>query len=270
VVTLDHSRVAFLRELTRRHENLVVWKHLDRSLHGHGDVDAVAPEQDVGAITQDAVSIAAATLGATHAILCDHVPSARLHFFVQPHCLPQLFELDIWMQPSRGSARWADPRSMVQLAIVGMHGIRQLRPGAEAIMVLVYQGLSWKGHNKLAGDEREIVERGLADDLQGAYEACRVLPPRLARSPLLELVGCLRQGAWSRRYALQAFGGFALAGLAHPEFAARRGMHRAQFIRGRECLMFKLMRRHRRQVPSDGVDALLDAARAGGHDVSTL
>ena len=270
MVTLDHFRVSFLRELTGHHERLVVWKHLDRALHGHGDVDAVAPEQDVPAITQDAVSIAAATLGATHAILCDHVPNVRLHFFVQPHCLPQLFELDIWMQPSRGSARWADPRVIAQFAILGMHGIRHLRPGAEAIMLLVYQGLSWKGQNKLAGEERETIVRGLSGDLEGAYEACRVLPPRPARAALLKLTGCLQQGVWSRKYALQAFGGFTLAGLAHPDFAARQAMHRAQFIRGHECLMFTLMRRHHRQVPPAGVNALLDAARASGHAVSTL
>jgi len=269
-VTLDHSRVTFLRELTRRHDRFVVWKHLDRSLHGYGDVDAVAPEPDVPAITQDAVSIAAVTLGATHAILCDHVPSVRLHFFVQPYCLPQLFELDIWMQPSRASARWADPRRMVPFSILGLHGIRHLRPGAEAIMLLVYQGLSWKGRDKLAGEELKTIEKSLLDDLEGAYEACRTLPPWPARSALLKLVGCLRQGAWSRKDALQAFGGFALAGLAHPNFAVRQAMHRVQFIRGRECLMFKLMRRHGRQVPPDGVNALLDAAHASGHAVSTL
>jgi hypothetical protein len=269
-VTLDHSRVTFLNELTRRHERLVVWKHLDRSLRGQGDVDATAPEQDVPAITQDAISIAAATLSATHTILCDHVPSARLHFFVQPHRLPHLFELDIWMQPSRGSARWADPCTIVPLAILGVYEIRQLRPGAEAVMLLVYQGLSWKGQNRLTGEEQETVERGLADDLEGAYEACRAFPPRPARAALLTLVGRLHHGTWSRKYALQAFGGFALAGLAHPDFAARQAMHRVQFILGRECLMFKLMRRHHRQVPPYGVDTLLNAARASGHIVSTL
>lgn len=269
-MTLDHSRVAFLHELSTHHERLVVWKHLDRSLRGHGDVDAVAPEQDLLAITQEAITIAAATLGATHAIVCDHVPNVRLHFFVQPHRLPQLFELDIWMQPSRGSARWADPRSMMPFAIRGAHGIRYLRPGAEAIMLLVYQGLSWQGQNKLAGEERETIERGLSDDIEGAYEACSVFPPWPARSGLKKLIRCLQEGSWSRKYALEAFGGFVIAGIAHPAFAVRQGMHRAQFIRGRECLMFKLMRRHRRELPPGGVDTLLGAASIDGHDVCAL
>lgn len=266
----DPLRVAFLRELTCRHENLVVWKHLDRALRGQGDIDAAAPAEDVPSIATDAVSISATTLGASHVIRCHHVADKRLQFFVQPQRLPQLFEFDVCVQPSRGFAPWADPHSMVPLAIMGVHGIRHLRPGAEAIISLVYHGISWQGQDKLAGDERQIVERGLTDDLEGAYEACRTLPPGPARSPLLVLVRSLCRGTWSRRHAQQTFGGFVLGGLARPAFTARRGMYRARLAGGRECLMSRLARGHGRRVPAGGVDALLDAARASGHEVSTL
>jgi hypothetical protein len=269
-MTLDHSIVAFLNELTRRHEHLLVWKHLDRALQGRGDIDAAAPEGETAAIAADAVSIAADTLSASHVIHCDHVADKRLQFFVQPERLPQLFEFDLCVQPSRGFAPWADPHSMVPLAIVGVHGIRHLRPGAEAVVSLVYHGISWRGQDKLAGDERQIVEKGLADDLEGVYDACRTLPPGPARSPLLVLIENLCRGTWSRRYAQHAFSGFVLGGLARPAFAARRGMYRAHLAVGRECLMSRLARSHDRRVPAGGVDALLDAARAGGHEIRML
>lgn len=269
-MTLDRTRVAFLNELTSRHEHFLVWKHLDRALQGRGDIDAAAPEGEVPAIAADAVSIAADTLGASHVIHCDHVADKRLQFFIQPERLPQLFEFDVCMQPSRGFAPWADPPNMAPLAVVGVQGIRHLRSGAEAVVSLVYHGISWQGQDNLAGDERQIVQKGLADDLEGAYAACRTLPPRPARSPLLVLVESLCRGTWSRRYAQHAFGGFVLGGLARPAFTARRGMYRARLAGGRECLMSRLARSHNRRVPTGGVDALLDAARASGHEVSTL
>jgi len=269
-MTPDPSRVAFLRELTRRHENLVVWKHLDRALRGCGDIDAAAPVEDIGSVAANAVLIAADTLGASHVIHCDHVADKRLQFFVQPERLPQLFEFDLCVQPSRGLAPWASPSAMVALAAIRPDGIRSLRPGAEAVVSLVYHGISWQGQDKLAGDERQIVDKGLADNPEDAYEACRTLPPGPARLPLLALVDNLRQGAWSRRYAQHAFGGFLLSGLACPAFTARRAMYRVRLASGRECLMSRLARIYDRRVSAGSVGTLLEAARADGHEVSTL
>lgn len=269
-MTLDQSRVTFLSELSHRHDRLLVWKHLDRALHGRGDVDAAAPADQVASISADAFTIAAGALGASHVISCDHVADKNLQFFVQPSRLPQLFEFDVCIQPSRGLAPWASPSAMLPLAEIRPDGIRSLRPGAEAVVSLVYHGISWQGADKLAGDERQIVEKGLADDLEGVYDACRTLPPGPAKSPLLALVDSLRRGTWSRRYAQQAFGGFILSGLARPAFTARRAMFRAHLTGGGECLMSRVARIYGRRVCAGGVDTLLDAARAGGHEVRTL
>lgn len=266
----DESRATFLRELTRRHEGLVVWKHLDRALLGQGDIDAAAPLGDTEAIAADAIRIAPTILGATHVISCHHVADKWLHFFVQPRLLPQLFEFDLCTQPARGLAPWANPHAMPRLAVVGPDGIRRLRQGAEAVVSLVYHGLSPRGGYRLAGAEREIVERGLAEDLSGAREACSALLPRPVRAPLLELVDRLSAGGWDVRRARLAFLGFVVSGLAHPRFTVRRVLFRARLAVGRECLMSDLARHHGRQVPATGLSRLLRDARETGHEVTAL
>jgi len=266
----DPSKVAFLRELTRRHENLVVWKHLDRALRGRGDIDAAAPADDIPSVAANAVSIAANTLGASHVIHCDHVADKRLQFFVQPELLPQLFEFDLCVQPSRGLAPWASPSAMVALAAIRPDGIRSLRPGAEAVVSLVYHGLSPSGRDRLAGEEREIVDSGIATDFAGAEEACATLPPWPARRPLRELVMMLAERSWDSNRAQLAFTAFLGSTLAHPVFATRRVLFRATLAGGRECVMSSLARHQARRVPPSGLDHLFDAARAGGHKVVAL
>lgn len=269
-MTLDNSRVAFLRELTRRHDQLLVWKHLDRALRGRGDIDAAAPEEHIPAIAHDAISIAPVTLGASHVIHCHHVAGKHLQFFVQPQHLPQLFEFDICHQPSRGLAPWATPRAMAALATVRPDGIRSLPAGAEAVVSLVYHGLSPSGRDRLTGDERNIVDRGIAQDLAGAMEACEALPPLPARRPLRELVTHLADGSWDPTQARWAFTAFAASSFAHPRFTGQRILFRARLAGGRECLMSRLARHCGRRVPASGLSRLLDSARADGHKVRAL
>jgi hypothetical protein len=264
---LDSTRVNFLREMTARHSSLLVWKHLDRALRGRGDVDAAAPATALDAIRADVNAIACETLGATHVIRCEHVADKSLHFFIQPERLPQLFEFDVCTQPSRGMAPWANPRQMLLLATMSSEGIRRLRPGAEAVVSLVYEGLSPSGAARLNGDELKLVTRGLTQDAVGAVEACKTLPPTLARRPLLFLVEGMSQGQWDSARARQAFLGFVLATLAHPRFTARRGHFKLRLAMGRECLMSLLARRSGRLVPASGLVELLRAARADGHVV---
>ena len=259
-----------MRQLTARHPSLLVWKHLERALQGQGDVDAAAPVDDVVAIRADANAIARETLAATHVILCDHVADKSLHFFVQPDRLPQLFELDICSQPSRGLAPWASPRRMLPLTTMSAEGIRRLRPGAEAVISLVYHGLSPAGTNRLHGQELGLVDSGLAHDMVGAEQACRSLAPWLARRPLFELIAQVSQGGWDRRLAQRAYLGFVMACCAHPRFTARRSWFRLRLAVGQECVMSQLGRRGGRRVPPSGLGDLLLTAQAGGHVVIDL
>lgn len=269
-MAVDEARAAFLSELSGRHDSLLVWKHLDRALHGRGDVDAAAPRTVAGRIIADAVEIAAVTLDASHVVRCDHVADKHLAFFVQPHRLPQLFELDVCVQPSRGLAPWASPAAMLALAELRPDGIRCLRPGAEAVVSLVYHGISSGGDDRLSGDERAIVQRGIDIDLEGARAACGSLPPLLARSPLRALVEDLDAGSWSRGDARRAFNAFVLSGLSSPTFTARRTRFRLGLAMGKACVMQRTAQVHDRQVARGAVPELLDAARASGHDVRVL
>jgi len=269
-VTVDVTRVDFLREMTARHPGLLVWKHLQRALQGQGDVDAAAPARDAAAIRADAQAIAATTLAASHVILCDHIADKKLHFFVQPDRLPHLFEFDVCCQPSRGLAPWAGPDRMLPLATLSGEGIRRLRPGAEAVVSLVYHGLSPSGTTRPRGHEAALVDLGLAQDREGAERACATLPPRPARRPLAALVQQVSEGHWDRTLAQRAYAGFVVASCAHPRFSVRRLGLRAQLAAGRECVMSVLARREGRLVPAAGLETLLRQARADGHTVLEL
>ena len=268
-MTADPGRAAFLRELCGRQEDLLVWKHLDRSLEGRGDLDAAAPRRCLPGIVADARLLARDGLQASIMICCEHVADKQLLFFVRPKLLPQLFEFDVCTGPSRGLAPWADPHDMLDLAVLD-DGIRRLRPGAEAIVSIVYHGLSALGNDRLRGDERDIVRRGLDRDLDGALAACRTLPPIEARASLVRLIRRVSEGSWSRRDAAAAWFGFAMTGPRHPGFTGRRIAFRWRIATGRDCVMGRLARRHDRQVSADGLADVLRVARLDGHEVVSL
>ena len=259
-MTVDRARVAFLRELTDRHDCLVVWKHLHRALRGRGDIDAAVPAAQVEGVVDDALAIAGSTLDASHVIRCDHVADKHLLFFVQPARLPHLFELDLCVQPSRGLSPWASPAALHRVSQVQEDGIRGLRSGAEAVVSLVYHGVSRSGRDRLTGDERDIVERGTATDLEGAYRACAVLAPRPARAPLRNLVADLSQGNWNRADSQRVYAAFLGSAVAHPAFLARRTAFRARLATGRECVMSRIARKGDRCVPPAGLSAMVAAA----------
>lgn len=269
-MNIDPTRLAFLRQLTLRHPELVVWKHLDRALRGRGDVDAAVPADRALVVREDAIRIAPTTLGASAVITCDHVADKRLQFFVQSERLPQLFELDLCTQPARGLAPWADPRGLAELSVVGDEGVRRLRTGAEAVVSLVYHGLSRGGRYRLTGDEGDLVTRGVRAELPAALDAAGALPPGPARAPLRELVLLLEQGGWDRSLARRAYAGFLSGALVHPVFATRRARFRLDLAAGRECTMSRLARLHGRRVAPAGLNSLLAEARATGHAVLDL
>jgi len=268
--SIDQSRLTFLRDISRENQRMVVWKHLDRSLQGLGDIDVAAPAADLDNITASSLVSAGSALKASHAVICDHLPSVRLHFYVQPERSPELFEFDVITQPSRMTSRWASPTKLVGLSVVDPTGIRRLRPGAEALTLLVMQGMTSAGADKLKAHDRECVLSGLAVDLDGAIEACRVLAPPLARRQLASFVERLAHGEWDASMALAALVGFGVTGMTSPKFAFDRGVHRNKYRTGDECLMFGIMRRLGRKMPHSTCVEFLAAAREDGHDVIDL
>lgn len=269
-MTVATEREGFLAELSRRQEEFLVWKHLDRALQGRGDVDAAAPRGTANAVLADARAIAGTHLRASHVISCEHVADKRLQFYVQPARLPQLFELDICTQPSRGLSPWAQPATMATLSMLDATGIRRLRPGPEAVVSLVYHGISSTGVPRLHDDEAEIVQKGLAVDLEGARSACNTLLPIPARSSMQQLLALTADGGWHRGLASAAYLGFLAAGFAHPHFTGRRVAFRVRLATGRECVMSDLARHHSRRVLPTQLPDLLRLAAAQGHRVQEL
>lgn len=263
---VDTQRQTFLQQLTAAHPRLVVWKHLDRALCGRGDIDAAAPAADAEAIVTTALRVGQVALGATVAVECRHVADKTLLFFVQPHRLPQLFELDVCHQPSRGLAPWASPEALLDLSRLD-DGIRRLRPGAEAIVSLVYHGLSIGGRDRLSGDELMLLRQGVSADPDGATLACRRLAPRPALRPLVRILQLAGQRQWEPGSARLAWFAMATSGARHPGFVARRGWFRLRLLAGRDCVMSDLARRHGRRVDADALADLLARAHADGHRI---
>jgi hypothetical protein len=265
----DPERVQFLAELSELHEDFVVWKNLDRSLVGRGDVDAAAPTLVVPSVIASASRIAPRTLGASHVVHCRHVADKHLAFFVQPHRLPQLFELDVCSQPSRGLAPWADPVEMAALSELSAERVRRLRPGAQAVIDLVYEGLSPGGADRLTAGDRTRMRLQLRTDRAGAVSAAALFLPAPAGRTLVALLTALERDEWDRRAAVATFAALAASSLRHPGFLMRRLALRTELALGRECIMSHLGRKLQRRVPED-IDTLLRAARLQGHEVAQL
>lgn len=263
----DLTRLALLQRLTRTHPGFVVWKHADRAVLGRGDLDCAVPAAQLEDLVVTGLEVGATLLGASAVVECRHVADKVLLFFVQDDRLPQLLELDLCRSPSRGLAPWAAPETMLGLSTVDHRGVRRLRPGAEAVVSLVYHGLSASGRPRLCGDELGIFRRGTREDGGGASAACLLLPPWPARRALARLLDVAAKGGWDRSAAAAAWWGFVVSGAAHPMSVARRSLFRARLRLGRECVMSDLARRHDRKVDAGAVAALLVTAEKDGHRV---
>lgn len=264
---VDDARVAFLRTLSAAHDYFTVWKHVDRGIRGLGDIDAATTVLGARHVRETALRVARPLLGATTTILCDHVADKQLLFFVQPDLLPQLFELDLCLQPSSGLAPWASTCELVRHSVMRDDGVRALRPGAEAIVSIVYYGLRATDLGGIKSIENRIIRQGLDTDFDGALAAVGDLVPLPARAPITELIRRAANGGWSQPHARRARIGFLASSPAHPAHVTRRVAFRGRLALGRDCVMSRLARERARQVAPNGLDDLIRVAQAQGHTV---
>jgi hypothetical protein len=220
-----------LRRLSEECATWLVWKNADAALVGEGDVDAAALPAELNRI-EEIFRQWARDIGAVGWLRCSHLQGKDLFYAVVSGEREELLELDVMtVQPFRG---WPvlEASTLLPLTVDDPRGFRRLRPGAEAALVLLLNGLRpWGRMDRAAIREKSLPER-LADDLDGVKELCSCLPGPGGRL-LLRLADAVVAGWWDRAAALQLEAVSFAHALGSPRYALARA--RVRLRGGRVC-----------------------------------
>lgn len=257
--------IPLLRELSSRHEDFVVWKHLDRCLAGIGDVDARARPESLHAITSTIVQGAFTHLDAEAVITCEHVPGKRLHFLVTETSWPALLEVDVGVSASRLGASFAPIQAVLAHSEIDANGIRRSSKAAEAVVTITFHSTSWTGRRTPTRTDRELVQAAIESDPTSVHRAIDALTPLCARIGLHRLVRGIQKGSWDAAASRAGAVGFAVSAALQPRHLLSRSWALAQHrVRG-SCIMGTLVHTHRRRAPFARPGDLISAAQATGH-----
>jgi hypothetical protein len=219
-----------LRRLTDECPSWLVWKNADAALAGKGDVDSAALPAELDLI-EEIFRRWARDIGAVGWLRCSHL-EGQDSFFTAVSADTELLQLDVMrVYPFRGSPI-VRARTLLPLAVDDPRGFRRLRPGAEAALLLLLNGLRpWGRVDWTAIREKSLPGR-LAGDLDGVKELCSRLGGGSGRL-LLRLAEALVAGRWDRAAALQLEAVSLVRALGSPRYALGRA--RVRLRGGRDC-----------------------------------
>jgi hypothetical protein len=229
----DQLWLPLLRRLSEECASWLVWKNADAALAGKGDVDSAALPTELDRI-EEIFRQWAWDIGAVGWLRCSHLQGVDLFYAVVSGERAELLELDVMtVQPFRG---WPvlEASTFLPLAVDDPRAFRRLRPGAEAALLLLLNGLRPRGRmDRAAIREKSLPER-LAGDLEGVRAICSRLP-HLSGRLLLRLANAVVDGRWDRAAALGLEGLSLACALFSPRFALARA--RAWLRGGRVCTL---------------------------------
>ena len=247
----------FLRRMTESFPRWAVWKNVESALHGHGDVDSFAPSSDWPAIEALWLEWVRAE-GLGPAIVCPHVPQGP--HFVALDDSPWIVQFDVKVRGTFRGSTLIDVDDLLALAEIDARGFRRIRPGAEGVLKLLYNGMTLGARPDPAGLEGKHVVELLREDPEGARRAAeRLLGP--ARRPMLRAVDALLADRWDRRSLLLVEAWTAARAVAEPHVAASRAWFAA--VLKPRCPVLQVIREHDRRVPADRDAWLARVARTG-------
>lgn len=208
-----------LRRLTDACPTWFALKNIDAALEGCGDVDsAVAPSELVSALELFAQH--AQDRGLPLGLECRHLPGVVLAFAVDPPS--DLVELDLMTRIGFRAGYLFRAEDLLQLTVLDPRGFRRLRAGAEAALLLLFNGLGSTGRRNTAQIQRKRVAEHLAADPAGVrLFASTTLPPGTSEI-LVALADRVTAGGWDRALACRLELGALGAALRHPGWAAVR------------------------------------------------
>jgi hypothetical protein len=212
-----------IQTLTREFPDWTIWKNADAALAGSGDIDSAAPARDWDGIVLS-FRRWAHEWGLGPVIECRHPP--RTMFLVALDESRRTFlELDVLGRKYFRGGTLFHAEELVPLSQVDDRGFRVIRPAAQALILLLCNGLRWGGRPDFAGIRKRQIAALLEADFAGVREAARCL--HLPERPVLAGVQGLLNGEWDRRSMLKIEGSALLRSLREPQVIASRLRFRA-------------------------------------------
>lgn len=187
--------LALLADLTQACPDWLVLKNASAALAGMGDVDTFAPP-DAWPTIERRFRRWAADQGLLFAGTCRHNWRGPNFIAVGPDD-PYIWSLDVKRLRTFRGAVLITVDDALALAAPPDDSFHRLRPGAEGVLKLLFNGLRYGGRRNDEGLHKKGVLEALRADPAGAMEASRLVgtaAPALRRG-----VRALLDGDWSRR-----------------------------------------------------------------------
>ncbi len=234
-----------LQTLTREFPGWTIWKNADAALAGSGDIDSAAPSRDWDAIVL-AFRRWARECGLGPVIECRHPP--RTMFVVALDDSRSTFlELDVLGRKYFRGGTLFRAEELVPLSQVDDRGFRVIRPAAQALVLLLCNGLRWGGRPDLVGIRKRHVAALLEADFAGLRHSARCL--HLPERSVVAAVESLLKGEWDRGSMVRIEGWALLRSFREPQVVASRVRFRAFSKKG--CPLLRAIFYGDRVIPGD-------------------
>lgn len=182
-----------LRGLTSKTQTWAVWKSPESAFAGEGDVDSVAAESEWPILVQEFREWAREE-GIGPVIQCRHFSGLLILVACAGETPMRLLQLDVYSRHLFRGAPLVTADELVPLTGLEAQGYRRLRPGAEALLLLLRR--LPRGGRALAPVGRPPILELLRTDPGGAAELAELVgfPPGALRT--------FEAGGWDRRSSL--------------------------------------------------------------------
>lgn len=224
-----HLWLPLLQRLTDVAPGWLVWKNADAGLAGRGDIDSVAPRAQWNAIQREFRDWAQASkLGPV--IVCRHIPK-MLDLVALGDESETFMELDLNCgKVFRGSVLFR-PEQLLALSAVDPRGFRRLRPGAEGLLLLVFNGMGRGGRMRPSELRRRRIPELLREDRPGVVSAARLFGP--ASRAVLRAAEEVLEDRWDQRALLEVEAWSLARAIIEPDAALGRAWFR--LVTKRRC-----------------------------------
>jgi hypothetical protein len=233
-----------VRQLTELVPGWVIWKNAEAAFAGSGDVDSAASSSDWPQISETFHGWASDNdFGPV--IECRHPP--RTMFLVAVREQHELVELDVLERKYfRGGTLFTAER-LVPLSRIDSRGFRVLRPGAQALILLLGNGIRWGGRPNPDGLRRRRITELLSEDREGVDLAA--IHFGLPVSLVSRVAAAVSRGGWDRRSLLLLEASALLKAVGDPVTFLQRAKFR--LLSKRRCPVLRAIFFDDRQLPAD-------------------
>jgi hypothetical protein len=218
-------------------------KDLESAIRGSGDLDAVASAADMTAVEGIFLEWAAGHR-LSPIIVCRHAPAP--FYFALQRGSRELLELDVTEGRWFRGGQLLVTSTLLPLSLVE-DDIRMLRPGAQGLVRLLWNGVRYGGRPDRPGLRAERVPELPGRDPSGVEAALGLLGG--GRDDGRRRVDAVLAGGWDRRAALRLEARFAGRALRKPAAIPAEAWFR--FVQLRSCPLLRVMTSPGRLAPLD-------------------